>query len=306
MTAETAVIIPVYNNSNLTLSCLDSLAAARGSFQVIVVDNGSEDIEYNKIKDKTLNKKAYPFKLTLLRNSDNLGFGAAVNRGIEAVEGESYILVLNNDTEIEPDMIAVLKDAWLNLPEAAGLCPAIAYFDKKDTVWYAGGAIKWYKKSMFKHSYMNIRIQDLPERPYETDYLTGCALFSHSAVFNNLDTVFDETFFLYFEDVDLSYRLKRLPAKLYVVPAAQMYHKVSFTTSQQGSEFSYYHHNRSYMYFIMKNFSVMLKAWVFLKILRKLSGYIIKLYSTEKRMQMKAYLRGLNDGCKLYLNHKKG
>ena len=100
---KAAVIIPNYNGAGYLGPCLDSLMRqSEKSFSVIVVDNGSTDGSRELIREK------YPWA-ELLCLEENTGFCGAVNRGIQAAE-EPYVILLNNDTEAEPDFIRELLE----------------------------------------------------------------------------------------------------------------------------------------------------------------------------------------------------
>ncbi len=102
------VVVANWNRKELLRACLDSLARQRhGSFEVVVVDNGSTDGSAALVEEIA---KSYPVRLRLIANSANLGFCAANNQGIRATDAE-LVALLNNDAEAEPDWLGALEQA---------------------------------------------------------------------------------------------------------------------------------------------------------------------------------------------------
>jgi hypothetical protein len=209
-----SVIIPNFNGLRFLKPCLDSLRKQSfGDFEVIVVDNGSTDgsIEYlagnyPEVKVRSLTR--------------NFGFSRAVNEGIKVSRGK-YIALLNNDTETDPGWLQELYYALERNPEL-GFCASkmINYYDR-DTLDGAGDCFPRSCRP-FKRG-MGEKIFEL----YNTTKLVFGAS-AGAAIYRNelFETVglFDEDFFAYFEDVDLSFRAQLLGFKCLYVPTAIVYH----------------------------------------------------------------------------------
>lgn len=134
------IIILNWNGKTDTLACLNSLQKITYSNQeVVVIDNGSSDDSVAQIK--TL----YP-EVIILETGENLGYAEGNNVGIRyALEHHAeFILLLNNDTIVAPDVLDQLANAALQNPEAGVFGATLFYMDKPDTVWFAGA--QWNAK----------------------------------------------------------------------------------------------------------------------------------------------------------------
>ena len=129
------VIVLNWNGCNDTLACLISLARIDyENFRVVVVDNGSTDHSIESIR------RIFP-AVKIIENGANLGFASGNNRGIaEALLSDvDYVLLLNNDTEVDPGILHALVAAAEKMLEAGIFGPKIYYHSHKDKLWYAGG-----------------------------------------------------------------------------------------------------------------------------------------------------------------------
>jgi len=265
------VIILNWNQWELTLECLESVRELRTmnyELRVVVVDNGSTDNSKSKIqKAKSQFKMNNPLRgknLELLENKENLGFVGGNNVGIKYAlkNNADYVMVLNNDTTVHSasmnQFIEVVKDN----PEVGAVSPKI-YFAKgfefhknrykKDelgkVIWYAGGNIDWdnvYGKSR--------GVDEVDRGQYnkggETDFATGACMFLTAKALRDIG-VFDEKYYLYYEDTDLSQRMKNKGWKVWYEPKAIIWHKVA-QSSGIGSDLNDYFTTRNRMLFGMR------------------------------------------------------
>lgn len=190
------------------------------NYEVVVVDNGSTDDSVEAIS------RQYP-DVTLLQTGANLGYAGGNNIGIRwAMEhGVGYVLILNNDTIVSPDLLSAFISAENILPAGSVLGAKIYFYDRPDTLWFAGG--RWLEKSNgFEH--IGYGQTDGPEFNHITqvDYVTGCALFANTSVFREVGFL-DDNFFLTYEETDWCYRAAACGHKCFFVPEAQLWHKVS-------------------------------------------------------------------------------
>jgi GT2 family glycosyltransferase len=226
------IIIVNWNGKSDTLECLMSLRTdTYTSKQIIVVDNGSEDDSVDAIQ------AAFP-EVTVLQTGKNLGFTGGNNFGIDyALErAADYICLLNNDTTVEPDALTNLVDAMTVHGDYGLLTPVIHYFDSPDEIWFAGSSIN-LERGIAVHD--NSRIPTRDDVPITIPWASGCAMLIRAQLLHQL-AGFDERYFLNWEDVDLSLRIRALGSQIGLVPAARIYHKVgrSFAVSGTGL---YYH-----------------------------------------------------------------
>lgn len=279
-----AIILVNWNGLQDTLACLASLAAQ--SYQhctTIVLDNHSRE-------DASIITVHHP-EVVLIRNRDNLGFCGANNIGIrKAVElGAEYCWILNNDTEVAHDCLARLVDALdENVDVAAVAHPIIYYYDRR-LYWFAGGILRHGLPA--HRGYMEPHTEtELGE--VSTEFLTGCSFLARTKVLHELDG-FDEKYFCYVEDVDLSMRIRTRGYRIGYVPKAVVWHKVSRSTGVRSPLLVYYTH-RNMLYFLRKfRWPVRVKLRWWLKALRFVVSLLLK---HHKPMTAWYLLRGLVHG----------
>ena len=221
MEALTCIIVLNWNGAEETIACLESLAPVMvKGYKLLVVDNGSTDGSPEKIR------KAFP-SVELLCLPVNLGYAGGNNAGFRRVQEmqAEFVIFLNNDTIVDAGFCAPLVET-LRLQSLAGMAvPKIFYWDRPDTIWYAGGV---FRLSTGLICHVGLRQKDAPEfdRPGSTEYATGCCFAMRCRDFEALGG-FDETFAMYAEDVDLSLRVRALGKSIEYVPSSKVWHKVS-------------------------------------------------------------------------------
>ncbi len=225
-----AVIVLTWNGRALTLECLASLeAVTTPNVRVMVVDNASTDGTVDAIRDR------YGDRVTVVATGANLGFAGGNNAGIRRAldEGADFILLLNNDTRVDPAFLDALVGPMPGAPEVGITGPKIYYDSPPDRLWFAGGAI-----SMWRGTARHIGIRETDRGQYDTprsvDYISGCALLTRRAVFERVGLL-DESYTAYFEDADLCMRARRAGFEIRYVPAAKVWHKISASTGGQLS-----------------------------------------------------------------------
>lgn len=221
---QVAILVLNYNGEGCLPRCLASLQATDYSnYQVVVIDNGSKDQSF-------VTAQANFPKYIYINKETNTGFAAGMNTGIiyAKEKGFDFVWLVNYDAEVLPDTLSRLIQAHKEDPGREALSPIIQ--DPQGHIWYAGGKIN-YLRMRTEH-----QTQVLGNTPYTTQFLTGCApLLS----LNLLRTVgiFDERFFLYYEDADLSARILASGHQLTVVPQALVIHAEK---SQENPQKLYY------------------------------------------------------------------
>ena len=221
MTAHIKILILNWNGKHLLKPCLESITAIDyPNYSVMVIDNGSSDGSCEMVKGN------YP-SVEMLALDHNYGFAGGYNRCFAQLKDEplEFILLLNNDTEVDSDILNSFTQAKEKYGDDNLYGGKIFYQNNPDLIWYAGGKvnIKWGHIS-----HRGIRKHDSPEFsiPIETDYVTGCCLFTSMQVINKLNG-FDERFNMYGEDVDLCLRAKEEGTQCYYWPEAKLWHHVS-------------------------------------------------------------------------------
>ncbi|MEX0877469.1 MAG: glycosyltransferase family 2 protein [Candidatus Spechtbacterales bacterium] len=241
------IILLNWNNSEETLTCLRSLTkVSYNNFQVVVVDNGSTDNSIEKLESFRSSNPVYP--IIILKNEENKGFAGGNNTGFEysLKEGVEYVLILNNDTTTDAMFLSELVETAEKNKDVGVVGAAVYFTEPRNLLWFGGDTkIEWRK--MADSMSCELFRKELPEfmPPLEVSFITGaCMLFKREV----LEKVkgFDERFFLYFEDADLSFRISKAGYKLMWNPKARIWHKVSATTlTQVGSPKLHYYHTRN-------------------------------------------------------------
>jgi len=264
------VVILNWNGIRETLSCLRSLERVSFSdfdFKVVVVDNGSNDDSVKK-----LNQARFKFNYELVKNHQNLGFagGNNIGLGLALKQGADYVMVLNNDTLVDSDFLNNLVTVLKSKKNAGVVSPKIYFasgfeFHKNryrkselgKVVWYAGGRIDWANVMGINEGVDKVDRGQFSRRR-TVDFATGCcSLFSAKAL--KKVGLFDENYFMYFEDVDLSLRLKKAGFGVFFEPQGIIWHKVA-RSSGIGSNLNDYFISRNRLLFGFKYAPVRVKG----------------------------------------------
>jgi GT2 family glycosyltransferase len=266
------VVIPNWNGADLIRACLDSLAVQSQDHQVIVVDNGSTDGSPEIIA------REYP-DVQLIRLSRNYGFAGGVNRGIEAAMSDKaeYIALLNNDAVANENWLKYLVEAAEGHPEAGIVTAKILdqtgeYFDSTGD-FYSIYGLPFPRGRGEK----DLGQYDKPEEVFAA---SGGASLYNAAMLKQIG-LFDEDFFAYYEDVDISFRAQLAGWRVRYEPRAVVHHHTSSTSSRMGkshgksntvTSFARYHTVKNFNYLYLKN----MPGWLFLKYLpHYLLGYAL-------------------------------
>lgn len=233
--AAVSVVVLNWNGKADTLDCLQSLRAVDyPNFTVHVVDNASSDDSVPTIR------AAFP-EVELICSSRNLGYAGGNNLGIRrALEiGAQYILLLNNDTVVDPGLLSALVKTARRYPHAAAFGAKILLYGDRSRVWYAGA--RWDEpRSCFVQIGEGLPDDDASlNEPQETAYACGCAFFMSAKRAREIGFL-DENFFLYFEESDWCYRARRRGYPSIFVPDARLWHKVSVSFGGERSPLALY------------------------------------------------------------------
>jgi len=252
------VILVNYNGKVFIEDCLDSLI--RDPFyeqtEILVVDNGSKDESPELIREK------YPV-VNLLINTENRGFAWANNQGIQVSRGD-YVLLLNTDTAVPPgalrELLSILKS-----DENIGAVGPLLYSNENQYQVSFGYKVDFLHE-LLKRSILNYiwkkRLRYL-RRDIAVRWLSGACILIRK---KSLEEVrfFDDNFFLYFEDIDLCYRLQQKKYKLILTPSVRVYHKGGGSSVAESLK-NRLHYRRSQLYFYQKHNS-------------RLSLFLLKIY----------------------------
>ena len=217
-----------WNGRDLTLDCLSSLEKITyPNVKVYVIDNGSSDNSVTAIRNQ------FP-DYEIIELPENYGFARGNNAGFELVKQKAdYTIFLNNDTIVDPNFVEPLINAMESNSTVKQSTPKIFYADNLDYIWFGGGKVSLWA-GWIRH--LGIRQKDSMQFSFDrnVDYATGCCVCMRTVDFESIG-MFDESFLMYGEDVDLSLRFRKQGGQILFVPESKIWHKVS---SSIGSQFS--------------------------------------------------------------------
>ena len=291
MIPRVAVVVLNWNGLADTVECLASLEQLETpAYEVVVVDNGSTDGSVTAIRER------FP-RVTVLENGENLGYTGGNNAGLRyALEQEAdYVLLLNNDTTVAPDLVRRLVDAAEADPQVGIAGPTIYYHDRPDVIWSAGGAIDWERGTTWMVGLDELDEGQFGAQPRAMDFVTGCCILVRRALIERVGLL-DERFFAYYEDTEWCARAARAGYKIVHVPAARMWHKIS-PCAQSDSPFVHYYMTRNRLLFL-KAAGAGWRAWLdtlFARYMRTLISWSVRPRWRGKRIQRDVMVKAVCD-----------
>lgn len=228
---KTAVVTINFNNVDDTKCCVDSLSKYSPGIFIIVVDNASTNGNVNSISGNALTN------VKIVKLGKNIGFGRGNNAGIKwALENLDceYLLLLNNDTEINSDVVKMMENYMDAHPEYAGCSPRIVYAHDPDLLWYGGGELKWRTNGAISWS-INQKY-DESTTPQEVTFISGCVMMIRRSVLERIGG-FDPRYFMYAEDIELCARLRKHNYKLVYLPGDVVLHRSHGSLRSQNTPF---------------------------------------------------------------------
>ena len=210
--AEVTVVIPTWNRRDLLEHCLESLEQQTVRPQILVVDNGSTDGTLEMLGSRFAGVQSLPLER-------NLGFSAAINAGLDRVSTQ-MVALLNNDTEAEPDWIEQGLAAAERHPEYAFFASRMVDFSDRRRLDSAGDL---YGRSGLAAKRGLGEPLDRYPREEEVIGASAGAAFYRMSLFRAIG-LFDEGYFAYLEDVELSLRARRFGLRCLYLPQAVVYH----------------------------------------------------------------------------------
>jgi GT2 family glycosyltransferase len=228
---KTLIVVLNWNSREMTEQCLQSLLAMEGSsFEILVVDNGSRDGSVEYLRNR------FP-QIQVIANGRNLGFAAGCNVGIRQglAEDADFILLVNNDTIIDPSLLSELLAEAQRSPKAGILSPKIYYYDPNDAIWWVGGTYSCWT-GLARHIDLRKKDSGKYDTPRDLDWATGCVMLLRGEALRAAG-MFDEQFFGNGEDLDLSLRMRQLGYVVRYVPAARVWHREGIDYKKNVGEY---------------------------------------------------------------------
>ncbi len=284
-----SVVVVNWNQEGLTAECLRSLARLDyPDRQIILVDNGSRAGSLDQIEADFPN-------VTLIRHEQNLGFTGGNNAGIRRAlaEGPEYVMLLNNDAEVAPDMLRRLVDFAESDARIGIVGPLICYYDEPRRVWSAGGLIDPYTGN--STSMGEGEVDDGHFAPREVEYVSGCALLVKRAAIEQIGLL-DDRFFMYYEETDWCARAREAGYQCWLVPESKVWHKVSLQARAASPRYVYLMTRNRLLYLQKRGASWRQLLWVIVNgELRTLLSWTFRLRHRDKRPVRIYRLRGVLD-----------
>lgn len=291
MTSNQITLVTVtYNAADVWEPFFRSLEAQVGcDWHLVVVDNQSRDGTAAMLEALA----SHP-RVTLVMNDANLGVAAANNQGISAglENGSARIVLINNDTEFAPDLLARL-DRALEEERADAVSPVIPFFDAPDRIWYAGGGFSRWRGVMNDHDHDGAPVSVAGDTPFAVDYAPTCCVMFRREVFEKIGLM-DERYFVYWDDADFLWRMKTAGMKLIVDPRVRLLHKVSISTGGKLSDFSIRYNFRNQVYFARKHHGLAWAAYSAAAAAAKGAGRVV--LSGDSLRHLRLRLAALREG----------
>ena len=280
-----SVIVINWNGERYIKQCLSSLMKQTyPKIEIIVVDNGSLD------KSVTTIKNYFP-EVRLIKLSHNYGFAKANTIGLRQAQGE-FICLLNNDAVAHANWVQELTEAAKARPKVAACTSKMLNYRNRKIIDSAGDG---YTRMGFPDKIgaglpQNVNYDHVRE---VISACAGAALYKRSVL--EVVGFFDEDFFSYMEDIDLSLRINRAGYTRIYVPTAAVYHHGSASTGSKINPFTIYWSTRNYLPVIIKNMPATLIARYIPFMVAWQFYWII---ACIKKKVLRAYCKGMRDALR--------
>ena len=278
-----------WNQTDFTLACLRSLARQDYSnHRVVLVDNGSDPESLKPIADE------FP-DITLIRNRHNIGFTGGNNQAIvrALADGADYVMLLNNDTEVAPDMLRLLLDFAEADPRIGIVGPLIYYYDAPDRIWFAGGLVD--PDSAAARALGDGEVDDGSRGAAKIDYISGCALLIKREVVDKIGLI-DDRMFIYYEEADWCARTREAGYDIWFVPTAKVWHKISMQVRGLSRRYIYLMTRNRLLYLRNRGTPARRIVWeLCASDLRQAALWAILPRYRDRRPMAKYKLRGVTD-----------
>jgi len=278
-----SIVIPNWNGKHFLQPCLDSLRTQTYQpIEVIIVDNASSDGSQNYIKAN------YP-EIILVELSENQGFTGACNIGMETAKGE-IVSLLNNDTEVEPNWVAEIMDAFDRHSDVGMIASKMLLFDKRDHIHTTGDFFTTDGRAG------NRGVWEKDDGQYDTEDYVFSACGGSSAYRSSMlgkIGLLDNDYFFLLEDVDLAWRAQLAGYKCLYVPTAIVYHHLSATG---GGVTASFHDGRNSIWIVVKNLPRSLWRKYGWQIVKRQFGITVEALRAWRGEAARARLRGIARG----------
>ena len=242
---KVSVVVLNYNGMEHLDVCLKSLLRQTyKNYEIIVADNGSTDGSVAFIKEN------FP-EVQVMEHGENFGFAKGNNLAMEmAIKNRAtYVALLNNDTEVDENWLGAMVEAVESSPDIGAVQSKMLLFDERGKINSGGGEVNFTG-----HAWpVGLLEEDIGQhKQREIELACAGSMLIKSAVLEEVG-LFDEDYFIYHEDTDLSWRIRLAGYKIMFVPDSVVYHK--YSASFENKE-KYYLLERNRLLTLLKNYSL--------------------------------------------------
>jgi GT2 family glycosyltransferase len=281
-----SIITLNWNQTDITCQFLQSTRQLNyRNYEILVCDMGSDQDPTEYILSQN-----YP-NTKVLRSEKNLGFTGGNNLGIRQANGD-FIFIVNNDTEVTPDLLEVLIEPFYQDPSIGVTCPKIRFYYRPKVIQYAGfNPINIYTGRTASVGSLQIDNGQF-DTPGYTHGAHGCAMMVKKEVIERVG-MFSEKFFIYYEEWDWSTRIIRAGYKIYYQAKGLIYHKESITMGKQSAIKVYYQTRNRILY--MRRHTNFFQFVIFMTffMLFTTPKAIFKYLFTKQFQHLKSFLKGV-------------
>lgn len=283
MSPRTAVAIVNWGGPECVRECVRSFVASGvDSADIVVVDNAHPGRDSDALRGMFDG-------ISVVRPEANLGFAGGANAGIEwgLDRGYDYVFISNNDLAVQGETLSELA-AVMDAREDVGIVGAVPCYRDTGAPHFSRGAINWRRgKPMIEEG------DPKETEPYETEFATGCCVLLRGAALRQ-SGLFDPGYFLYWEDVDLCFRMREAGYGVVMAPRARALHDLSRSTGH-SSPLTLYYQTRNRLKFFRRHVRGV-RRWLLIGricLSRCLRGMVLVVRG--RGSEGRAYLAGIRD-----------
>jgi GT2 family glycosyltransferase len=288
----TAVILNT-NRKDDTLVCLESLECnTYPRLAMIVLDNASTDGSVDAIRER------FP-KAEILPIEENKGYAGNNNIGIQAAldRGADWVLVLNEDTILDPLAVSKLVEYGETNPKAGILGPLVHHYNDPEVIQSAGG--KMDQRMNAYHLGENELDHGQYKEPLPVDWVSGCAIMVRRQVIEQAGLL-DERFYYYWEETEWCLRARENGWQIYMVPAAKLWHKGVQIDYKPSPSVTYYYIRNHLLLQAKHHAPIMIRLVLWFALMKRLVSWTVKPRWRDKAEHRNALVRAMLDyirGC---------
>ena len=280
-----SIITLTWNQTKVTCEFLESTRKLKyKNYEILVCDMGSDEDPTSYIDNQQ-----FP-NTKVLRSETNLGFTGGNNWGMRQAKGD-YVFIVNNDTEVTPDLLDDLLAPFYKDVTIGVTCPKIRYYHHPDVIQYAG----FNPINMYTGRTTSVGSMEVDKGQYDTSGFThgahGCAMMVKKEVIDKVG-MFPEKFFIYYEEWDWSSRILKAGFKIYYQAKGLIYHKESITMGKQSALKVYYHTRNRILYMRRNTNFLQFSAFITFFVLFTAPKAAIKFAAARQFQHLNSFFKG--------------